>query len=86
MNRREMLQAGLSVITAAGIEGTVATLDVSNPQAIVLKFPGRLTSEHRKILNEQWKRMFRFSQIANVPVVVLDGGVDIAVIDKKDAQ
>lgn len=84
MNRREMIQAGMSVIASAGLEGEVKTLSVNDPQAVVLLFPHRINSEQKKLLQKAWNQAFSGKPLEYVPVVVLDSGADIKVIDRTE--
>lgn len=81
MNRRELLQAGQSVLAAAGVDGEVATLTPVNPQAIVLLIPIPVPDELRVKIEAGWKIKFAGTRLSEVPVLMLAGGATIQVID-----
>lgn len=82
MNRRELLQTGLSVLAAAGIDGEVATLSPVNPQAFVIRTPATMTQESAMNLRKTWNEIFAGTAIASVPMIILTQGMTLEVIDK----
>ncbi len=81
MNRREMLQTGIAVLSAAGIDAEVATVTPRNPQAFIVTTKARLSTDARMILRDEWKRIFKGTDIENVPVLILQDGMTIQVVD-----
>lgn len=81
MNRREALQAGIGILSAVGIDGEVATLTPKNPQAFVITTPHRMSPEMCQRLHEQWKKTFRFTDLADVPVLLMENGMQLSVVD-----
>lgn len=82
MNRREALQAGLGILSAVGIDGEAATVSAANPQAFVIKTPRVLSDTRFLQLREQWKQAFVGTPYADVPVVILQDGMELEVIDQ----
>lgn len=82
MNRREALQSGLGILTAASIDGEVATVSPRNPQAFVITSKKLLSSDAILKMKAQWSEIFRGTEYANVPVVVMVGGMELSVIDQ----
>lgn len=85
MNRREMLQTGLSVLSAVGIDGELATMTPRNPQAFVLSSPGKIAPCHLEAFRYHWDRAFAGTELANVPVIILQMGMKLEVIDASEA-
>lgn len=85
MSQQEPSQAMLSVLSACGLEGEVRSLNCTNPQAIVLLFPKSLSQDAQRNINAEWRRVFEGKPLGDVPVIVLGGGADIKVIDRKDS-
>lgn len=81
MNRREALQAGLSVLAACKIDGEVATISPKNPQAFVITMPFSIGDEMREKLDANWKEKFANTPLANVPLILMQGGMELSVID-----
>lgn len=86
MNRREAIQAGLAVLSAVGIDGEVQTITAQSPQAFVVRVPGRISCEAGEGFRREWKQRFAGTPLENVPVIVLDCGASIEVIDLKAEQ
>lgn len=84
MNRREALQAGLGILAAAGIDGEVATISAANPQAFVLTSPALISLAHREAIRKQWQELFQGTIYAKTPVVILQGGMHLSVVDQKE--
>lgn len=82
MNRREALQAGLGILSAVSVDGEVATLSTANPKAFVITTPKVLSDTRFLQLREQWKHAFAGTPYADVPVVIMQDGMELQVIDQ----
>lgn len=85
LTRREMLQNGLAVPSAVGIEGEVDTISARNPQAFVVSVQGRISPEARERFKMEWDRIYQGTGLAGVPVMLLSEGATLTVIDKVPA-
>lgn len=83
MNRREALQTGLGIIAASGIDGEVATLTVRNPMAFVITTPKRISEDTRRRIREEWESVFLGTQFGGIPVLILQDGMQLSVVDKE---
>ena len=81
MNRREALQAGISVLAAAGIDGEVATVSPVNPQAIVIRTDLALREETMAKVREHFKTVLAGTKLAGLPVIILTQGATLEIID-----
>lgn len=46
--------------------------------------PGKVSLSMRHGLNEQWKAMFKGTELEGVPVILLEQGMKLEVIDKAE--
>ena len=86
MNRREALQAGLGILTAAKIDGEVATISPRNPQAFVITTPVELSIDELEKLRQQWRQVFEGGDFARTPVMLLQNGMQLSVVDKVEGD
>jgi hypothetical protein len=83
MNRREALQAGIGVLSAMSIDGEVATISPKDPQAVVITLSSKLSLEEKKQLMDGWKSAFSGKPLGSIPLIILDPGAKLEVIDSQ---
>lgn len=81
MNRREAIQVGMSVLSAVGIDGEVATISAANPQMIVITTAKHMSESDRECVRQNWLNAAKGTRLENVKAVVLNPGMKIEVID-----
>ncbi len=86
MNRREMMQAGLSVLAAAGVEGEIQVIAPVNPVGFVLRVKSRMPPEARMQINKEWKEIWRGTPLDGIPMVCLSEGMSLEVIDMPNGK
>lgn len=84
MNRREMLSAVAGVAAAANVQGEAQAIDAEpRPLLLVFRLAGRLKSEAKACIREQWESIREHNP--GLPIlVVIDGGATLeAVLDPR---
>lgn len=81
MTTREALQTGFSLMSAAGVDGEIATVSPICPQAFVITVPGILSKDSAKSLRDAWEMTFKGTTCERVKVIVLENGMKLEIID-----
>ncbi len=77
--------AKVAMASVAAVDGEIAAISVRNPQAFVISSPRRISEMERKFIKEQWDDLFARSDIARIPLVIMQDGMQVSVIDKLDS-
>ncbi len=86
MNRRDALKSLAMLPAVKAVDGEVATLSPKNPQAFVITTPNRLSWEQTDNLREQWKAAWKGSEYATLPVLIMQEGMQLSVVDQGIAE
>ena len=75
-----------AIIEAIGVEGEVAAICAKNPQMVVFRYPRILCNEQRDSIRESWKRIAQGTSLEHVNVLILDNGMDMAIVEHVEDQ
>lgn len=82
MNRREAIKALAMLPAVKVVDGEVATISPRNPQAFVITMPQAISKATIDALREQWEQLWKGSPLAKIPVIIMDGGAQLQIIDE----
>lgn len=68
-----------------GVEGDLSAVMAKSPQAFVFTVSRQLERWQIELIQEQWKKMYAGTSIADVPLIILDGYLtSMQIVDRED--